>query len=744
MPASEMTDSACYAHVSEDGERRETVEQHVREVAEMAAVFAEPFGGAGLAYAAGLLHDVGKFSKEFQRRLLKGGHKVDHSMAGASFLFEEGYAELAYCVAGHHGGLPDGGTPSDVESTLFGRVNKAERGGLPDASAWRQAIAFEAPDTSSLALAFPDEDAANFGRAFLTRMLFSCLVDADYLCTERFMRGEGRPVLKTDAISVLRDRLERRLAGFYPPQGEVNETRCGVLDDCLDASMETPGVFTLTAPTGSGKTYALMRFALNHACQPGGPARRVIVAEPYTSIIEQNAEVYREVLGAENVLEHHMNFDFDEQDERGGGLGSRLRLASENWDAPVVVTTNVQLFESLFSSKTSRCRKLHNIAGSVIVLDEAQAIPMPFLKPCVRALVELVRNYGCSVVLCSATQPALDTHFASFDMPVREIISDVEGLFQKLKRVRYQAIGSLSDNDLVERLLREESALCIVNSRKQARKLFELVREGERGTAGVYHLTTLMYPEHRRRVLSDIYRRMRAGEPCLVIATSLVEAGVDLDFPVVYRALAGVDSMVQAAGRCNREGKRPLGQSTVYLFGSSEGYRLPVEVDFREGVARSAVPELEEMAELDLDDPHQIEGYFNRMYFYRRAEKLDEEGILPKLSDPPKPWNIPSFPFRTIDASFQLIKDGSFNVIVPSPEIEDVVERLERGEVWRGDLRRIARYSVSVYENTRDSLAALGVIRAVADGTYMLADERYYHKETGLEPTAEGGEALFF
>lgn len=733
-----------YAHVSEDGERCETVERHVGEVAEMAAAFAEPFGGAGLAYAAGLMHDVGKFSEAFQRRLLKGGPKVDHATEGAAFLFEEGYSELAYCVAGHHGGLPDGGTPSDVERTLFGRVNKAERGGIPDASAWRRTITFEAPDTSSLALTFPDKAAVNFGRAFLTRMLFSCLVDADYLCTERFMRGEGRPALKTDAVPVLRDRLERRLAGFYPPQSQVNETRCGVLDDCLDASMEAPGVFTLTAPTGSGKTYALMRFALNHACRPGSSMRRVVVAEPYTSIIEQNAEVYRRVLGDENVLEHHMNFDFDEADERGGGLGSRLRLASENWDAPVVVTTNVQLLESLFSSKTSRCRKLHNIAGSVIVLDEAQAIPMPFLKPCVRALVELVRNYGCSVVLCSATQPALDSHFSSFGMPVKEIITDVAGLFLKLKRVRYQAIGSLSDGELVERLSREGSALCIVNSRKQARALFELVRGGERGAAGVFHLTTLMYPEHRKRVLSDIYRRMRTGEPCLVIATSLVEAGVDLDFPVVYRALAGVDSMVQAAGRCNREGKRALEQSVVYLFSSSEGYRLPSEVDFRKGIARSAVPELKGVSELDLDDPRQIEGYFHMMYLYRADEDLDREGVLPALSDPSEPWGIPSYPYRAVDESFRLIADGSFSVIIPDPEIEDAVERLGRGEVWKGDLRRIARYSVSVYKNTRDSFAALGIIRAVADDTYVLADERYYQEETGLEPNAEGGDALFF
>lgn len=744
MSTNENTSDVYYAHVSEDGERRESVDQHVHEVAEMAAEFAEPFGAAEMAYAAGLMHDIGKFSKDFQRRLLENGPKVDHATAGAVFLFDKGYWPLAYCVAGHHGGLPDGGTLVDEGVTLFGRINTAKDGHIPDASAWQNFLSFTEPDSTTIKMTFPDKAAAKFGFAFLTRMIFSALVDADYLCTERFMRGVERSALKADSIPILRDRLEDRLAKFYPPQTTLNKTRCRVLDDCLAAAREESGVFTLTAPTGSGKTFALMRFALNHACQHEDSMRRVIVAEPYTSIIEQNAEVYRSVLGDENVLEHHINFDFDEVDECSSGLGSRLRLASANWDAPIIVTTNVQLLESLYASKTSRCRKLHNIAGSVIVLDEAQAIPIHFLRPCIRALVELVRNYGCSVVLCSATQPALEKQFESFVMSVKEIISDVQGLFQSLRRVRYQAIGSLSDDKLAQRLSQERSALCILNSRKQARNLFELVSKSRHDSTSIYHLTTLMYPKHRQRVLSDIKEKMINGKSCIVIATSLVEAGVDLDFPVVYRALAGVDSMVQAAGRCNREGKRSLEESMVYLFRSSENYIIPSEVSSREGVAMSAIPDLAAEVEVNLDDPRQVEKYFRRMYFYRSEKSLDKNDILENLSNPPMTEGIPSYPFRSVAHKVKLIEDGAFSVIIPSSDIDDVVARLEKGEIWRGDLRTLGRYSVSVYKATRDHLLELGIIRAVLDNVYLLVDRRYYHEKTGLEADAEGGEALFF
>lgn len=741
---------AYVSHVSDDGTRYEAVCDHLREVAEMASEFAAPFGAQEWARAAGTVHDIGKYSKEFQLRILHDGPRVDHSTAGAAWL--HGSSEnlfgslLAYCVAGHHGGLPDGGSAADGGGTLIGRLKKAKDGRLPDCSAWSREIEPSLPASVPLAVAPGRQDELCFSLAFLTRMVFSCLVDADYLCTERFMQGGARSGLDSDSIDVLRDRLERRLSSFYPPTTPLNAARCGLLDDCLVAAKEEPGVFSLTAPTGSGKTYALMRFALNHATRGGHAQRRVIVAEPYTSIIEQNADVYRAVFGEENVLEHHANFDFDEKDDKGDDVGGRLRLATENWDAPIVVTTNVQLFESLYSNKTSRCRRLHNIAQSVIVLDEAQMIPTKHLLPCVKALAELVKNYGCTVVLCTATQPALGGRFEAEGLSVREIVSDVDGLFGSLARVRYQSAGKISDEVLAGRLADAGSALCIVNSRRQARVLYELLSE-KRGEQGLYHLTTLMHPNHRKRVLAQINECMRKEpqEPCVVVATSLVEAGVDLDFPVVYRAIAGVDSMVQAAGRCNREGKRAVDDSSVYLFEPEEAYAIPQELKQRAAVARGSVPELnDEGSWLKLDAPSHIARYFEELYFYKGDRGLDEKRIVGRLSEWDSIQPIPSIQFASVASDFRLIDEGSFSIVVPDDEVRDALERLELGIASRADMRRLSGNSVSVYKADRDALVSAGAIKAVADNTYVLLDENRYCEQTGLDTAVEGGEGLFW
>lgn len=744
---------AYVSHVSEDGTRYEAVRDHLREVSEMAAEFARPFGAQEWAASAGMAHDIGKYSQGFQRRILQGGPKVDHSTAGAHWLMSaskdtagEAFCDLlAYCIAGHHGGLPDGGSRAGTGEgpTLLDRITKADHGGIPDCSAWKAEISLTMPATLPLASIPSQPDDLCYSLAFLTRMVFSCLVDADYLCTERFMAGAERAHLASARVQDLCSMLEHRLSEFYPPTTSLNSLRCSLLDDCLRTAQGGRGVYSLTAPTGSGKTYALMRFALNHAAANG--MRRVIVAEPYTSIIEQNAEVYREVFGDENVLEHHANFDFDERDDSGVGRGSRLRLATENWDAPIIVTTNVQLLESLHSNKTSRCRKLHNIAGSVIVLDEAQMIPTKFLLPCVKALAELVRNYGCTVVLCTATQPALDDKFKAEGMDVHEIVSDVEGLFDALKRVTYRTIGSVSDEVLVDKLATAESALCIVNSRKQARALYDALSAQRGADDGLFHLTTLMHPNHRKRILAAINHRMKElGKPCIVVATSLVEAGVDLDFPVVYRAISGVDSMVQAAGRCNREGKRTTQDSVVYLFEPEEHYAIPSELRQRASVSLSALPELQIASnEVDIASPQRILQYFNRLYFYKGEAALDEKEVAQRLSH----WDSitpPSIQFKSIADSFRLIDEGSFSIIVPDDEIQDAVWRLREGVASRGDMRRLSAHAVSVYKNDMEALLSAGAIEAVADTMFLLLDESRYHEETGLDTVVEGGEGLFW
>ena len=746
----EADGSEFVSHVSKDG-RIERVVDHLREVAEMAAEFARPFGAEKWAYLAGMAHDIGKYSAEFQNRILREGHKVDHSTAGAYELYEQaGLLPLSFCVAGHHGGLPDGGSLAELEGpTLIGRLRKAEHHELPDYRAYAREI--ELPKAESVV--FDNMTHFDpFSLAFLTRMVFSCLVDADFLSTECFMAGSPRELMATDPLEVLNERLERKVQSFYPPRGELNKTRCAILDACAEAASDAPGVFSLTVPTGGGKTYASLRFALRHALAEGHDMRRVIYAVPFTSIIEQNAEVFREVVGANNVLEHHGNFDFDNAGEDGG----MLRLATENWDAPIVVTTNVQLFESLYANKASRCRKLHNIANSVIVLDEAQMLPTKQLLPCVRALAELVHRYGCTVVLCTATQPSLGEMFASYGCPVREIAHEPQALYERLRRTEYRFVGKIEDEALADRLASHKQALCVVNSRKQAKALYDSARRELGDDGGVYHLSTLMHPAHRERALAAIRRRLAEGKACRVIATSLIEAGVDVDFPVVYRALAGVDSMVQCAGRCNREGKRPACESIVYLFDPKTSYGVPNDTAQKRSIARSILLGIgvslenagaeSEGVPCDIGSLEAIASYFDQLHELR-ADRLDAEGVLGDLTEIDraefhKDRTIPLIPFK--DAGrFRMIEDGSHSVIVPDPAIYQELRDLRAGTGTRGSMRRVARYSVGLYDNDLKVLQRAGAVRLLDGDTYELVDPSLYREDTGLDASDAGGKGLF-
>ena len=731
------------AHVSDD-ERYESVATHLNEVASMAASFAEPFGAAGWAYITGLTHDIGKYSAEFQERVLHDGPRVDHSTAGAAVLYDDPRLRpLAYCVAGHHGGLPDAGSQVDDSGTLLGRLNKAKSGHLPDYQVYREEIGIEVPAPPALLVdsTCRSESEQSYSLQFLIRMIFSCLVDADFLCTESFMNGSTRESLHYDELSVLRDRLEVLLEGFRSPKTKLDSLRCNVSDDCRSAAQGPKGIYSLTAPTGSGKTYSLLRFALQHACVHG--MSHVICAVPYTSIIEQNAQVYRSVLGDENVLEHHSGFDFDEGEFSKSRLNERLRLAAENWDAPVIVTTNVQLFESLYSNKTSRCRKLHNIANSVIVLDEAQMIPTGFLIPCVKALSELVKHYGCTVLLSSATQPALERFFKTEGLECTEIISDAGTLFSELQRVSYRSLGSVADEDLAAHLARNHQALCIVNNRKRARVLYDAVCATSKDSSDVFYLTTLMCPKHRGRVLAEIRRRLECKEPCILVATSLVEAGVDLDFPTVYRETAGIDSMVQAAGRCNREGKRPVNESFVYLFKSADGYKPPYEVCQRASVSELVIPGLG-VADGDVSQVYAllaIERFFNLLYDVKGDTSLDCRDVVKKLSNCGPSF---LFDFASVSRGFNLIDDTASTVVIPAADIAEEIHQLEQGIAYRSQMRRISQFSIGLYPQDIKRLKSEGAIHELADGLYLLDDECRYNEKTGFNIAVESGEAFFW
>ena len=450
----------------------------------------------------------------------------------------------------------------------------------------------------------------DFALATFIRMIYSCLVDADFLDTEFFMKNGKTEREFGEPLEVLWKRLEKHILKWLENDDTdtINGRRTEILKNCIKEGEDEKGIFRLTVPTGGGKTIASLAFALKHAVKHG--MDRIIYVIPYTSIIEQNAQIFRDILGEQNVLENHCNVDYSNSEEF-----KPMQLASENWDKPVIVTTNVQFFESLFSNKSSKCRKIHNIANSVIILDEAQMLSLDYLKPCTAMLEELVDNYKTSIVLCTATQPALDEIW-SVKKQITELCPRVEEQFRFLKRVEYQNIGNISKKKLAEKLKEETNALCIVNTKKCAQELYRML-EGE----GVYHLSTSMYPNHRKSILKKIRERLAEKRKCVVIATSLVEAGVDLDFKHVYRQIAGIDSMIQAAGRCNREGKNKTSDSNVYLFEFDDAGIIrsqSLQID----TAKSILSDYEEIADLDC-----ITDYFSRLY-HHRGETLDKKNIM--------------------------------------------------------------------------------------------------------------------
>lgn len=525
-----------------DNYREQSVKEHLYGTADKAAEFADKFGKADWGYCCGLLHDIGKYSKEFQNKIINDtDDKVDHSTAGAKLCMELGgyYQLLSYCIAGHHAGMPDYGN-TGIHSSLRYRCEKKK---ICDYSSYKYDI--EIPELNTEPIMLRNLSDADFPLSVFLRMIYSCLVDADFLDTEYFMKNGDVNRNSGENVEILLNKLENHISEWLKNDNKesLNGRRTEILKHCLNEGQNKKGFFRLTVPTGGGKTIASLAFALKHAVE--NDMDRVIYVIPYTSIIEQNAQVFRDILGEQNVLENHCNVDYDGREDF-----VPMQLASENWDKPIVVTTNVQFFESLFSNKSSRCRKLHNIANSVIIFDEVQMLPTDYLKPCIYMISELVKRYRSSIVLCTATQPALDSLFPE-QTQIMELCPRMQEQFGYFKRVKYNNIGTITKDKLSSMLKDEECALCIVNTKRMAQDIYKKLC----GT-GVFHLSTNMYPSHRKNALKKIKSCLQSGEKCVVVSTSLVEAGVDLDFKHVYRQIAGIDSIIQAAGRCNREGKR--------------------------------------------------------------------------------------------------------------------------------------------------------------------------------------------
>lgn len=685
-----------------------------------------------LAYLMGLTHDIGKYSEAFQKRIRRENtHAVDHSTAGGQLLYELLGPVPAYGVMGHHSGLMNGGSGTVsrgevLSSELFSRLKRTTE----DYSAYQSEITLPAYIPEKLPVS---AEGTGFSMALLTRMLYSALVDADFLETEDFMSGHQVKRGGYDDIKTLYERYLQYTQKFAQPKKTIDEKRNEIYQDCMRMSTEAPGLYSLTVPTGGGKTISSLGFALKHAKKHG--MRRIIYVIPYTSIIEQNAAVIGNIVGFENVLEHHSSISYDGNDD----TENLKRLSAENWDAPVVVTTNVQFFESLFACRSSKCRKLHNIANSVIIFDEAQMLPLPYLIPCVKTITELIKHYQATAVLCTATQPALQQFFPETLQPV-EICSDPEALYEFFRRVTLQNAGKLFDDELAERLNAQEQVLCIVNSRKQAQAIYKKLRGG-------YHLSTLMTPEHRKRAIAAIREDLKNGRPCRVLSTSLVEAGVDFDFPVVYRAKAGLDSVIQAAGRCNREGRRATADSIVYVFEVDDCYNLPQMLQ-----QPAAGYDIISEEYSDIGSPEAIHRYFDWLYTVKQHMALDKLNLIRRFNEG---WakDGGSFPFRDVAEEFRIIEQNTFSVFIPlDDEAIKLEQRIAAGERTRSLLRAISRHSVNIYENHLNLLLQNGQVewmdteasKKTKDGIFILRGTKgVYDKNTGLELEPETGFGRF-
>jgi CRISPR-associated endonuclease/helicase Cas3 len=709
----------------------QTLDAHSNAVARLAEVFASHLRGAEWGRAVGLLHDVGKARLPFQQ-MLEGLRTKDeqtyHAKYGARLAFDAGSLPLAFAVAGHHAGLPD----SNELQRLAGNTELLSS---PPEHFF--------PSDRSLPFPATDEDDV-LPLEFFTRILFSCLIDADRLDSAFWERMGDRTIeLATAHMALdppgLLSRLlaERERQRRKHPAGVLSDMRNRIFDACVSAGEKPQGFFSLTVPTGGGKTLSGMAFALAHA--KAHKLRRIIVVIPYLSIIEQNAAEYRRVLDPERrgvVLECHSSAKPDTP--AAGEELLPLDLVTENWDAPIIVTTSVQFLESLFAASPSRARKLHNIADSIVLFDEVQTLPTHLLTPVLSVFRELASRYGVSFVFSSATQPAfrkslsLPEGFASDEL--HEIVPDPASVYRTLRRVDYVfEPAPMTWDEVADKLRAEKQCLCIVNLTRHAYELWKGLNPGSGSVEPrPIHLSSAMCPAHRLAVIRRIRRLLRAGKPCRVVATQLIEAGVDVDFPVVWRAMGPLDSIVQAAGRCNREGGPVRG--CVHVFTPAEN-RLPGGIySTATGQAANTLETLRResgedgLGEVLANDPHLFADYFTALYQLAATDGADIQSERRQLN------------FRSVAEKVKVIDNGGRGLVIPVGKGKHVVESVRNREVSAGeqrftrqDLRSLQRYMVNVRERDFDFLRSHGLVSELLPNLDLFVlDLAQYDKNLGV------------
>lgn len=705
-----------YAHSSDD--RKQTINEHLIGVAEKAAAYSIDLMRR-CSYITGLAHDIGKYADAFQRRLEGSCAKYEHSSCGAIELGELAEDEISigmtymlqYCIAGHHTGLPDGGTladRADSDSTLHAKLKRREYYvGDTDYSSYKNEIKLELPNYSQLvSVIFDTSNETDIYEkyAFFTRYLFSCLTDADYIDTEQFCSPEIERGLHADFAAMQRI-IDKKLSSFTADT-PLKKARKELQEQAI-CSSSASRISILDMPTGSGKTLCSMKIALKKAID--NKKKRIIYVIPYTSIIEQTAELFEKLFGeCADIIQHHSNYCYDSEDY---STSEKMKRSTENWDAPVIITTSVQFFQSLYHYKGSGLRKLHNIANSVIIFDEVHMLPEKYLQPCLRAIGYITEYLFSEVLFLSATMPDFSELFERYSSNAvyDELIKD-KSAFAAFQKCRYSYIGHTDMEAIAEIADKYRSSLIIVNSRKTAMETYQLL-SGKK-----YHLSAYMTPADRSETIKCIREALAGGEKITVVSTSLVEAGVDLDFEAVFRQLAGLDSILQSGGRCNREGKLEYGD--VFIFETDE--KLHGDMKVRAGIVKAMIE-----SDKDITSEECIKSYYKRLFLYS-DDIIDKNSIAKNCN------GFDSIPFRTYAEEFNFIKEDTISVVIDNCcETAELLSQLKYG--GRNVRRKLQRHSVSLRLGGEfDNALKTGLIHDMGYGVYVLSNNDIYSKETGL------------
>lgn len=717
------------AHVDKNSGDIQTVREHSENTALLCSEFSFP-DLKDMMYVIGLLHDIGKYQSLFQRRIDGENIKVEHSGCGAQIAIQKypsivGYL-MAYCIAGHHSGIPDGGFKNDTpdQPTLSGRVKRE----FDDYTAYEDDLRFPEIDEKRIC-EFLVRDCANDMKrvidkfAFFTRYCFSCLTDADSLDTAMFCDKESNRSMVADFEKCLK-KINDKMESFCAVS-ELQKARAGIQAQVFKQSSQDAEIYLMNMPTGSGKTLCSIKFALQRAIQHD--KKRIIYIIPYNSIIEQTADTFEKILGEDaEILRHHSTFSYDEPDDYSEDYQNTVRYAIENWDAKLIITTAVQFFESIYANKRSKLRKLHNMSDSILIFDEAHLMPTEYLQPCLEAVSYITKYLSSEAVFLTATMPDYENLIHKYAMSgsiICDLIYDTS-MFHKFKKCRYEFSGEVSNEVLLTKAGAYPSSLVIVNRRADARGLYALC-DGKK-----YHLSTYMTSFDRSRVIDEIKRELVSLEndfpglkdvpddrKIMVISTSLIEAGVDLDFFTVFRELSGLDSILQAGGRCNREGKREM--ADVFIF-TLESKKDSISRDERLNITRGIMNEYE-----DISCPESINAYYERVYLVKR-EDIVKNSISNDCS------GVPHIRFKEYAEKFRMIDTDTVSIVVSRDEISrEMVEMLRITR--KGNARKFQKYALSVYQNEFDDLLKQNVLDDFDSGIYCLTNMDYYDEDTGIQ-----------